>query len=146
VSGAKVSAAEAARLAGVSARTMSRHLAAGKVPGAERVGGGWRVPVDGLVAAGYPMRTSADPAPDAAAEAAAWRERARVAEAEAAGLRDTLAAVERALGHAEARLAALPPGAPEMTVDTVGTGAPSSVVAPPARGRGGRLRGWWRRS
>lgn len=141
MTGAVVSAAEAARLAGVSARTMSRHLAAGKVPGAERVGGGWQVPVDGLVAAGYKLRTGADPAPDVTAEAAAWRERALVAEATVAGLTATLAGVERALGHAEARLAALPPGAPVDPADVVPR-VPEAVS--PANRREQR-KGWWRR-
>lgn len=140
MTGAVVSAAEAARLAGVSARTMSRHLAAGKVPGAEREGGGWKVPVDGLVAAGYTLRTGPDPAPDVVAEAVAWRERALIAEATLAAERDARAAVERALGHAEARLAALPP-APVVDPADVALRV-AEAVSPLTREP---VRSWWRR-
>jgi len=37
---------------------MSRRLNRGEVPGAERVGNSWSVPVEGLLAAGYPVNRS----------------------------------------------------------------------------------------
>jgi len=61
-----LSATEAARACGVSLRTMSRRLNSGQVPGAERDGNAWRVPVEGLIAAGFQLYRSQPVEPDPA--------------------------------------------------------------------------------
>jgi hypothetical protein len=141
-----LSAAEAARAAGVSAKTIGRALKKGKVPGAERLpSGGWALPVEGLLAAGYVLHRS-EPEP-VEVTPQGDPDRVRALEAEVAELRrerDVAVAVaeERAAALADVRLAlrALNAGTdPEGTaVPTTAARAPEAPVARTA----GR---WWRR-
>lgn len=141
-----LSAAEAARAAGVSAKTIGRALKAGRIEGAERLpGGGWAVPVEGLLAAGYtlhrsepePLEVTPQGDPDRVraleAEVAELRRERDVAVAELRRADDALADVRLALRALSAGTA----GEGDTVPDTV-TRAPEAPVARTA----GR---WWRR-
>lgn len=141
-----LSAAEAARAAGVSAKTIGRALKAGRIEGAVRLpNGGWAVPVEGLLAAGYPLhRSEPEPLevtpqgdPDRVraleAEVAELRRERDVAVAELRRADDALADVRLALRALSAGTA----GEGDTVPDTV-TRAPEAPVARTA----GR---WWRR-
>jgi hypothetical protein len=89
----RLSAAEAARRAGVGRATISRALDDGRIVGAEKTEQGWRIPVESLLAAGF--RLDASTAPPEAAEAPARehapddaRPDARIAELEEALARE----------------------------------------------------------
>lgn len=141
-----LSAAEAARAAGVSAKTIGRALKAGRIEGAERLpGGGWAVPVEGLLAAGYTLHRS-EPAPvvDTPQPEA---DRVRELEAEVAELRRErdvavaeLRRADDALADVRLALRALSAGATDGGVSVPDT-VPRAPEAPVARTAGR----WWRR-
>lgn len=151
---ATVTAGEAARLTGVSRRTILRRVAAGEIEGATRTDtGAWSIPTRALLAAGYELRTPPDPEPvpevetpdrlraelDAVrADLADMSTRLAVAEALAdergatiAHLREQLTTVTRALPAADP--------APTPTPE------PAPVRPGPGRARrlADRARRWW---
>lgn len=147
-----VSQTEAARRCGVAPSTIRRARLAGRLPGAtEAPGGGWRIPIPDLVAAGLlDGATPPDPGaagaiaqnaaprdgtPDLAAEVtrlqadlADMRRRAEVAEARAEERAETIAAQAMALRMLEAAPAT----------------RPADEAPAPAEAHDGGRRRWWR--
>jgi len=141
-----LSAAEAARAAGVSPKTVARALKAGKVPGAERLpSGGWAVPVEGLLAAGFTLHRSE---PEPVVETAQVEpDRVRVLEAEVAELRRErdvavarAALLEQSADDLRLALRALSAGGGDGG-STLSSDAARTPEAPVARTAGR----WWRR-
>lgn len=91
--GYTVSMGEAIRTTGVARSTLQRRLAAGQIEGAYRGGdGGWVIPMNGLIAAGFLPRTTppdeaVEPDPDEIAALRAEIERLSAAVAEIPRLR-----------------------------------------------------------
>jgi hypothetical protein len=141
----------AVKAAGVSLSTLRRHLAAGRIAGAVRTETGWSIPISGLIAAGYMVRTTPPddtpapasrsvmtPASDTAAlEAENLRLRQTVErlEADYDAQRRHLADLQKALDVLARSLPVAPPAS------QIPTGVEPTDVAPLAQ-----RRRWWRRS
>jgi hypothetical protein len=158
--GYTVSMGEAVRTTGVARSTLQRRLAAGQIEGAYRnADGGWVIPMNGLIAAGFLPRTTppdeaVEPDPDEIAALRAEVERLSAAVAEIPRLRgevETLRAVNHAqtehltdLRKALETIRALPAGTPPPTAPTVervpddATSTEVLLAAPRRR--------WWSRS
>lgn len=144
--GYTVSMGEAVRVTGAARSTLQRRLAAGQIEGAYRnAEGGWVIPMNGLIAAGFmPRTTPPDVAPEADPdEIAALRaevERLSAAVVEIPRLRgevEKLSAVNAAQAEHLADLRA--------ALDTIrALPAGDPVVAAPAVVEGQRRR-WWNR-
>ncbi len=143
--GPTVSLGEAVKVTGAARSTLQRRLHTGAIDGAERGSdGGWRIPIAGLIAAGFMPRISPpdtppapvpDPFPPAGTAPREAELTARLVRLEAElekeravreAMERNLAGLERAL---EAMSRALPPGP-----------ATETEQAPPRRRR------WWRSS
>ena len=127
--GRLVSAAEAARLAGVSARTVRRWAETGRVS-ADRTADGWLIEADSLPAGG---RSAGRPAPDVTDRSAESVSLIRVA--------DLMPILER-LADAEGRAARAEAEAAWLR-DRLAAGQADEVATAPARPA---TRRWWRRS
>jgi hypothetical protein len=133
--GYTVSMGEAVRTTGVARSTLQRRLAAGQIEGAYRnADGGWVIPMNGLIAAGFLPRTTppdeaVEPDPDEIAALRAEVERLSAAVAEIPRLRgevEKLSAVNAAQAEhlrdfriALETIRALPAGTPPPTAPTV---------------------------
>lgn len=136
VGGPTLTLAEAVKRCGVSRATLQRRLKAGAIAGAERVpGGGWSIPVAGLVAAGLtPAATPAehpDPVPAAAGS-----------QAELDQLRAELVRLRTERDH-QRELAATYRDQADRLLATVESLA---RALPPAGGTSASRRRWWSRS
>lgn len=144
-----LSATEAAEACGVSLRTMSRRLNAGKVPGAERKGNSWAVPLEGLLAAGFhpyrsePAAAAVVPDPAAVERVAELekllgdeRHRRELAETREQGLREL---VEQLRGDLDYQRALMPGTAGGVSMPAPGGDVPASTEPERKRPR------WWSR-
>lgn len=132
--GPTISLAEAVDRCTASRTTIQRKLKAGEIPGASRVaGGGWSIPISGLIAAGMMSRTTPADTPtvsgvDQSAEVELLRVKLAAAEARAAAAeahRDDLRSI------IEDYRRALPPGPMATSETEPTTNPPLTATAAP---------------
>lgn len=135
--GPTLSLGEAVRYTGAARSTLQRRLHSGAIAGAERTaGGGWRIPISGLIAAGLaPRSTPPDPEPTPVPSPPAHPRETELSEelarvrAELATERAVREAVERHLADLRAALEAMSRALPPAPV----TDAPAEPVSPRRR-------------